>query len=277
MPINSPQDRILQQLRLAREEMPEWAEVLDLQIDLLEAQAAISPPAVVPLIDAEEATLRRRQGVPLVTGRELALDWELFSQLYRQVCQIGAQNRADLAAAFADLGRMPAGNSETVKSWVAQVMAESRVPPQSDEAGLKTFVIINTLRPFLRRYAEAYAPLVDEPGWLRGYCPICGGEPDMAALSAEDEGARHLLCSRCDFEWRYKRLGCPFCESSDHKKLAYYPEQDGPHRLYVCHGCQRYLKAIDLRSGPPRGRVLLPVERVLTMGMDVAAREQGFE
>ena len=95
----------------------------------------------------------------------------------------------------------------------------------------------------------------------------------MAALSQEEEGARYLLCSRCDNEWLYKRLGCPFCENSDYSKLSFYPEEDGPHRLYVCHKCKRYLKVIDLHRAPDR---LLPVERILTLGLDVHAQELGF-
>jgi len=281
MSINTSEERILEQLRLGREVMPEWAEVLDLQIALLEAQMETNVPAVKVQLSGEQATQRRRQGIPLVSGRELRLDWDTFTALYRRVCQIAAAHRADLAEAFGELAEMPDRDPEQLQSWVFHLMAEGKLS-QDDELGLKSFALTHTLRPFLRRYAQAYASLVDEGGWRRGYCPICGGEPDFASLSDRDEGARHLLCSRCDNEWLYKRLGCPFCKVAAHGKIRYYPEEKGPHRLYVCDECKRYLKTIDLRRAPPvqttglRGRVLLPVERVLTMGMDVAAREKGY-
>jgi len=273
MSVDASEERILEQLRLGQEAMPEWSEVLDLQIALLEAQTEAEIPAVQVKLSAEEATQRRRQGIPLVSGRELQLDWDSFAVLYRRVCQISAAHRADLADDLVALEKIPADDPDRLQSWVFRFMAEGK-PNQGDELGLESFALTHTLRPFLRRYAQAYASLVDESGWRRGYCPICGGEPDLASLSAHDEGARHLLCSRCDNEWLYRRLGCPYCERADHGKIRYFPEEEGPHRLYVCNECKRYLKTIDLREAP--GQVLLPVERVLTMGMDVAARDAGY-
>lgn len=277
------QERILEQLRLGREEMPEWAEVLDLQIALLELQLEVDIPAVEVKLGAEEATLRRRQGIPLVSGRELELDWDSFADFFRQICQVSATHRQDLADALETLEKSLVDEPAQVRSWVAHFMAESRLSGESDPAGIKTFVLTHTLRPFLHRYAEAYRSLVDEQGWKKGYCPICGGDPDLGSLGStkattgdsEKEGARTLLCSRCDTEWYYMRVGCPFCEAEDLSKVAYYPENKGPHRLYVCDHCQRYLKQVDLRAAP--GRVLLPVERVLTLAMDVAAREAGYK
>lgn len=274
MPIHATDKRVLEQLCLGREEMPEWAEVLDLQIALLEAQIGANLPPVESALDAEEATRRRRQGLPLVSGKELSLDWEAFAALYRQVCQIAAAHRQDLTDSLAALLEIPDKSPEKLATWVSHFMVEGSLADE-DPSGLNAFALTHTLRPFLRGYAEAYAPLVDEQGWRRGYCPICGGQPDFSSLSAQEEGARYLLCSRCNNEWLFRRLGCPFCDSNDHSQLSYYAEQNGPHRLYVCSNCRRYLKTIDLRSAP--GRVYLPVERVLTTAMDVAAREAGYE
>jgi FdhE protein len=266
--------KIVDQLRLARESLPEWAEVLDLQIDLLAAEQEVVVPMVEVALSAAEATERRRQGVPLVTGRELRPDWDGFVALYRRLCQIAGAHREGLAAAFGELEQEAAAEPDALRPWVAQLMAEGRLEATSDPDGLRTFILIHTVRPWLRAYAAAYGSLLDESGWRRGYCPLCGGEPDLAALGPEAEGPRRLLCSRCDSEWQFMRVGCPFCDTRDHTKLHYYPEEDGSHRLYVCDDCGRYLKAIDLRPAP--GRVLLPVERVLTVHMDVAARERGY-
>ena len=129
------------------------------------------------------------------------------------------------------------------------------------------------LKPYLEWAAEQVLPYVDQQCWRRGCCPVCGGAPDFAMLDAE-VGTRYLLCSRCNSQWLYHRLGCPFCETTDHTKLLYYPSEDGVYRLYVCRACRRYLKTIDLRQV---GRVvLLPVERVTTVAMDAAAQEKGY-
>lgn len=276
MPKPPSEQRILEQLRLGREAMPDWGEVLDLQIALLEAQMEAEVPAAAGVPDAEEATRRRRAGIPLVTGRELALDWTAFAELYGRVCQIGARHRSDLVDEFESL-KGAAEDRQLLSGWVIQFMTETRPAPEDDPGGLRAFVLTHTLRPFLRRYAEASSSLVDERGWRRGYCPVCGGEPDLASLGGPHdggEGTRFLLCSRCDYEWLFPRLGCPYCGNTDHTKITYFPEAEGPHRLYVCQACNRYLKTIDLRAAP--GRVLLPVERILTIGMDVMARERGY-
>ena len=282
MTVYASEERILEQLRLGRDEMPDWAPVLDLQIAILEAQMAVQVPAVTVGLSAEEATERRRQGVPLVTGRELTLDWDLFAGLFEQICRTGREQREDLAESFEELAATPRDDPKQLRAWVAHFMAEGALGEDADPSGLIAFLLTHTLRPFLRRYADAYASLVDESGWKRGYCPVCGGRPDMASLgssrrnslSDEKEGARYLLCSRCDNEWYYSRVGCPFCEEQDHAKISYYPEEKGPHRLYVCESCKRYLKTIEL--GAAGGQVLLPVERVLTAGMDLSAREAGY-
>jgi FdhE protein len=274
MTLNGSLAKIVEQLRLARESLPEWAEVLDLQIELLAAEAETSPPPVQVQLTAAEATERRRQGIPLISGRELGLDWDTFSTLYNRLCHIAADHRPDLNSVFIQLADAPSADPDAVRAWIAHLMAESRLDENLDPDGLKTFILTHALRPFLRACAEAYTSLVDKSGWHRGYCPICGGEPDFAALTPEDGGPRHLLCSRCDYEWSFTRLGCPYCDTREYTKLHYYPEDDGAHRLYVCDDCGRYLKAIDLRDAP--GRVLLPVERVLTIPMDVAARERGY-
>jgi FdhE protein len=274
MTVHGSLARIVDQLELARESLPGWSEVLDLQIDLLAAEGEAPVDPVEVRLTAAEATERRRQGIPLVTGRELKLEWDAFASLSRRLCQVAAAHRVDLAPEFGELEEAVATEPAAVRAWVAHLMAEGRLDDDADPGGLRTFILTHALRPFLRAYAEAYDSLVDERGWRRGSCPICGGEPDFAAILPQEGGPRALLCSRCDNEWSFARLGCPFCETRDHAQVHYYPEEDGSHRLYACDNCRRYLKAIDLRQAP--GRVLLPVERVLTVPMDVAAREQGY-
>ena len=85
---------------------------------------------------------------------------------------------------------------------------------------------------------------------------------------------RDSLCSRCDAEWLFQRLECPSCGSQDQKTLAYYTDDKGLYRLYVCDKCKRYLKAIDLRQAETE--VLLPIERLLSFELDMQAQQQGY-
>ena len=95
----------------------------------------------------------------------------------------------------------------------------------------------------------------------------------MAALERQ-AGRRRLICSQCDSEWAFRRLGCPFCGSEDPGQLSYYPTEDNIYRLTVCEQCRRYLKTIDLREAA--GERYLTAERILTVSMDVAAEEAGY-
>jgi FdhE protein len=126
----------------------------------------------------------------------------------------------------------------------------------------------------LRARASPLVSLVNDGTWYRGYCPVCGGGPDFAALDRQG-GRRRLLCSRCDSTWTFLRVGCPFCGNQDPRQLGHYPSDDAAYRLNVCESCRRYIKTIDLReaSGDP----MLEVERVLTVGMDLAAHEAGYQ
>jgi len=114
---------------------------------------------------------------------------------------------------------------------------------------------------------------VNQERWRRGYCPICGGNPDFAFLDKE-RGARWLLCSGCDAEWLFQRLECPYCGTQDQDALAYFTDDEGLYRLYVCERCKRYLKALDLRQA--KSEVLLPLERLFTFDIDAQAQEYGY-
>lgn len=115
---------------------------------------------------------------------------------------------------------------------------------------------------------------MDQERWRRNYCPICGGHPDFAFLEKE-LGARWLLCSRCDTEWLFQRLQCPYCGNQTQKDLAYFTDDEGLYRLYVCEQCHKYIKAIDLRVA--KSDILLPLERLFTLDMDRQAQEKGYQ
>ncbi len=66
-----------------------------------------------------------------------------------------------------------------------------------------------------------------------------------------------------------ERVSCPFCNDGAD---SYF--EDGGYRLHVCEQCQHYLRTLDARKLDTLP--CLPVERVLTIGMDVAARARGY-
>jgi len=267
---------ILQELHSQADKRAELADTIELHCEVLEAQAHAQVPASRPALSAEEAGARLQQGHPLLAPEHLAADGQALAGLFDQIGRIVAERRPELGEALAGIRGWLDERRDQIGALAVEYLREGRVR-EGEGSGLDgyllTFIFVNALRPFLRAQAQALASWVDDNVWYRGRCPICGGEPDVAALERES-GRRRLLCSRCDSEWAFRRVGCPFCGNDDPHQLAYYPSDDEVYRLNVCEKCRRYLKTIDLRQ--VAGGRLLPAERVLTAAMDVAALEAGY-
>ena len=255
-------------LRSERARRPELAGTLDLHIAILEARAQVriqNSRGAFSLPNAEART-RLERGMPLLRAEDLALDWEAVARLAQAILAIVAQHRRDDLNGIAEIAdelKSPARVEQLACDYLAG----------ANQAGLVAFVLNNALHPSLNALAQKYKTLIDDAAWYRAYCPICGGAPDFAALE-KASGARRLLCARCDFEWTFQRAICPFCAQDAPGKLGYFTSDYGAYRLYTCENCKRYLKTIDLRE--LARDVNLPAERVLTIALDVAARQAGF-
>jgi FdhE protein len=264
-------ERVGQRLREEATKRPELASTIDLYCALLEAQDRVT---VEPggALDAGGAAARLDQGLPLLPPEAVAADGPALAQLCDQIVSILAERQPEQADSLAAVRAWLTRERERLGTLAVEYLREGHVG-EGDEADLLAFVFDTALRPFLRARAQPLASLVNDGAWYRGYCPLCGGEPDFAALERQG-GRRRLLCSRCDSLWTFLRVGCPFCENADAAQLGHYPGDEGPYRLNVCESCRRYIKTIDLREAA--GERLLEAERVLTVGMDLAAEKAGY-
>ncbi len=82
-------------------------------------------------------------------------------------------------------------------------------------------------------------------GTMDRKCPVCGSDPDFFYI--DGDGRLHLVCSRCDYEWRYLRTGCPFCGGNDPRDISYLISDDGFSRLRRCSKCGRSMFGVDER------------------------------
>lgn len=217
-----------------------------------------------------------KYGLPLISFDKLALDWSLLEDTF-----------AEVAATFADYPELFGEFSKSflrvrafyvyLRDAVEACYKRTRLPAAMAGGDVNKYllddIIRATLKPFLVCYSRALLSSVDQERWRLGYCPVCGSGPDFAFLDKE-RGARWLLCNRCDTGWLFQRLECPYCGNQEQDSLAYFTDEDGLYRLYVCERCKQYLKAIDLRY--TKSEVLLPLERVLTLDMDRQAQEYGY-
>ena len=261
---------MIQELERERERRPELAEQIDLYLELVQIAPGPEAPQVRAL-DKEEAGVLLNEGIPLLQKldyEEQVLSSPAFQEVYEQVCDITTRHRPELTGTIAMLRPFSPKLPEELECGGEQ---EGEERPRRRE--ILHFLLNGALHPFLKRAAQELKPLLEGATWYRSSCPICGGEPDFAGLSLE-KGARSLLCSRCDTEWDYQRTGCPCCKAEGTEIWGYYPGEGGRYRLYACESCKRYLKTIDLREVGQM--VCLPVERVVTVAMDVAAWEAGY-
>lgn len=279
MPVDERDQAMLKALERAALEDPDLSAYYELHRTLLhtlaEARAGIS--ATLEMVDEEALQARMLQGLPLLSFSQVPLEAERFAELVSTIT--GVLRESNPALEGETVPDSPAGCLTLARRRFAarQVGEELAIQGGGEEqsmASLAQVVVDLALKPYLEWAAEQVLPHIDQERWKRGYCPVCGGAPDFACLE-ENKGARHLVCSRCNSQWLYHRLGCPFCGSHDHTDLFYYTSEDEAHRLYICQACRRYLKVVDLRRV---GRqVLVPVERITTVAMDVAARQEGYK
>jgi FdhE protein len=139
--------------------------------------------------------------------------------------------------------------------------------------GLLRYLGWIALGRFLRPVVDSFAGWREEERWLRRYCPTCGSRPGMAQLVGTDPGRLRLLsCGYCGTRWRYRRTGCPFCESENDQHLAVLAvEGEGGLRIDYCEACRGYLKTYD---GEGSEKVLLA--DWTSIHLDVAACDRGL-
>ncbi len=229
-----------------------------------------------PHLGEEAATDRLKQSTILLKFKETSVDWILVADLCRAVGQFIADHITHVAGDASAITAL-ASESQALKQTVGDWYDGKSLSPTADERKIDEELLRSaiqaTMYPFLVAQAEVLEPLLKQDLWRRRHCPICGGKPDFAFLDKE-RGGRWLLCSRCDTEWLFQRLECPYCGTQNQKVLAYYTDKTGLYRLYTCQKCHTYIKCIDLRK--TAAEVLLPLERILTTDLDRQGVEAGF-
>lgn len=261
----------LAELAEQRERHPDLAELFDFQVELLRVQSAAETPLGEIDYDPSRAKASLERGVPLLKEIGMEIDDASLPLIWEGVCSLALKwqlGTPEEIGAIESLIEEPGRLRSLAEGYL------DNTPGLDLNRELLLLILKESLRPLLQRYALALRPLLDEGAWREGRCPICGGEPDLAYLQ-EETGARSLICSRCDTEWPFPRLRCPFCGNDDHEDLAYFLGEEETFRLYVCERCRHYLKTVDLRRTAER---LSPITwRIRTAGMDLSAVREGFQ
>jgi FdhE protein len=107
-----------------------------------------------------------------------------------------------------------------------------------------------------------------------GLCPVCAS-PSVAGVvtpGGTKFGHRHLCCSLCNTSWRYVRVRCVHCSSTD--KISYRQLAGTTYlRCECCENCHGYSKLFYLEKAKP---VEPLADDLASLGLDVLVGEEGF-
>jgi hypothetical protein len=274
--------REIVELRTLRSDHPELADAVDMQIELVTHQRRLQGRIPTPVVTLSRAVtaLRLEQGERLVDFEAIPLDWSAARQAVRATADIlhrhNSLDGGDHAIVTA-LVRDAQSFEHLLKQWYAETAsapgrAGAAAAHRADYPGILDQVCALALRPFLARSAEAMSQGADLAQWMRPYCPMCGAEPEFAAILADE--TRLLTCGRCEMRWPWVAVGCPWCLVTDRTRLRTLTSPDRRYRVVACDACRRYLKAYDTRTAT---RPVLPnVDTIATLPLDAALVQQGY-
>jgi FdhE protein len=269
-------------IKKAKNENPAYAEMLEFYGRLFIVQEeSKNRLQIEPLqIPDDILDLKKQEKFPLVEVKDFTYDAAESTDLFARILKLAHESNPKLAESATAINRALDTNLKPDILFNAllngnETLYENMAEALQVEKQILGLLAYNSIKPSLSTAAEqlaAYLKLTDP--WLKGYCPICGSSPILSFL--DDEGARSLNCSFCWHNWQVKRVYCPFCENSDNKELEYlYNEEERELRIDLCNNCRRYLKSIDTRK---LDRLIYPpLEQVITLHLDIKAREEGFE
>jgi FdhE protein len=268
--------------RVARQR-PSHKEVLTFLKEVVTEQFKIKPEIETHSVPMDKALILKKttEGFPLVDKGDLKLDFASATTLFKALCKVLKRN-SKVSKDVEKIEELIGGQGLDLEALFDKTAADDGeyIASLSEKLNLRTdilaFLAENSLRPIFEAYAQDLKEHVDQDSWWKSYCPICGSKPVMAELVGQ-ERKRFLICSCCGYEWRFKRIQCPFCENEERRQFKYFftEEEDRACRVETCQKCKKYIKTVDTEE---LDEEFIPsVEDVGTLYLDVLAKKEGYE
>jgi FdhE protein len=192
----------------------------------------------------------------------------------------GPDQGSGLAAAL--LAAIAPGEEDTARQTVEDIAARLHLAPV-----VLHMTATESLLAVLTHESEQLGPLVDQEAWRRGYCPVCGGGPDVGILKEGKEDSEFLIakagqlwfhCSQCAALWRFPRLRCASCDCEDPSRMEILMAEDDARseqeQAHLCQDCKTYYTTVNLVDRTDRVNLeMLPIR---LLHLEVLAQERGF-
>jgi FdhE protein len=213
-------------------------------------------------------------GIPLLRSSHVAIDFEPAEAILVWLVESLTLKSLpeELAAECRVSDAQLRGEMDAPRRAVAWLLDNEGFKPA--HPGLIRYLGWTALARYLRPLVDAFSSWREEESWLCEYCPTCGLPPAMAQLVGFDPGRLRLLsCGCCRSRWRYRRIGCPFCENGDdHRLVALSIEGEAYLRIDYCESCSAYLKTYV-----GEGNESLLLADWTSLHLDIIARDRGLK
>lgn len=199
-------------------------------------------------------------------------DVKMFSEIKKEISSLIKKYRPGIASRVEEIDLYLCKNTDIFEEFLLKNrnIFGDRVP----ERELLGFIVYQTIRPLLQKYAEVIKAFSQHDEWLRDYCPVCGEKANISYLRRED-GKRVLICPLCSTEWIYRYLACSWCSNDEPKNIRFFEVAEFPaYEVYICDSCHGYLKTFNEKKGFDHGDWML--EDIKTLPLDMLALKEGY-
>lgn len=275
-------EKLKERISWFREKKPAYKEILDFYEAVWEAQDQIRSILKVQSVEIGEdlKEMKIREGFPLLKKEDFRVDVLASQKLFESVLQLGGKAPTRLREEMAKIKNALLSKTLDLEGLLSRYLDKKFLQDRADELKIDyptlAFLVQTSVEPSLKANASCFKEeKITVDNWGKGYCPICGSHPRMAEFKGEG-GKRYLVCSFCSYEWRIRRLTCPFCGNNDPNTLRYlFAEQEEYYRVDLCDKCHQYLKTIDSRKIDYEPVLML--EDLVTFHLDILASKEGFQ
>lgn len=221
------------------------------------------------------------EGIPLIGFTPLSLSQKVLTEGYHNLIKIFTTHKIwtkDVAARVEKKSNQSFIKKLT-KASISFDTEEMQKLASTIPLEAATLMLLGEelVKPFFYHLLARTNKTISFENWKEGFCPVCGDKPRLSILSKDEDGKKYLWCARCESEWTFPRITCPFCKNIDHTKLRFLSTNFREElRLDVCEICKGYTKTIDERKINQEEKPDLFKENIASLYLDILAEDNGY-